>query len=283
MLGGLVGAPEGPVASIVGDLGSLDAVSIDHDVCRRAITKVAALASGLSAFLNTGSAVNGAGGSGFCGWFDQEGRPTVSRCVQVVYHTIAGCLADTFEVLGPLLTPLVSVASMGLTMLQDCLPDVKWHHGGVTCSTEPDASTIEDGPAVTDPRVTASLVTIPHAKWGLIPTNVTCAVVVTGMTTVTADATAATIFKSMMWRAVLAQDPDLNHGSRLAIGRTIRKTGGDANDGRLIVWAEALPQDAAVHVGLDHRVLRASELSSGLPDPSSIAHRPTHWSKLHNH
>lgn len=107
-----MGAERPPIASIVADLGSLDAMGIDHHVGRVAITQCAALASGLGAPLSAGSAVNRANWGRFCSWLDQKGPPTMSRSLEVVCHTIAGCLADALKVLSPGLAPLVGIASV---------------------------------------------------------------------------------------------------------------------------------------------------------------------------
>jgi len=102
------------------------------------------------------------------------------------------------------------------------------------------------------------------------------------MTAVTADAAAPTILESMMGRAILPQDPYLKHRSRLAIGRPIGQTRDNADNRGPVDRAQALPQDAAIHVGLGHRVLRASELPSSLPDLPTVDHRPAPGTKLYN-
>ena len=118
-----MGPRRAPIASIVADFGSFDAVGVDYHVCRVAITQGAALASGFGAPFDTGSAVYGTRWSGFGGWLDQKGPPTVSRGLKVVCHAIAGCLADALKVLSPGLTPLMSVTSVLCSVLQDIVPD----------------------------------------------------------------------------------------------------------------------------------------------------------------
>jgi len=157
-----MGPRRAPIASIVADFGSFDAVGVDHHVCGGAITKCAALASCFGAPLDTGGTVCCARWGGFGGWLDQKGPPTVSRGLKVVCHAIAGCLADALKVLSPGLAPLMSVTSVAPAILQDIVPDLSRHHGRVTGSAEPDCSTTENGPSVTDVRVAAALVALPH-------------------------------------------------------------------------------------------------------------------------
>jgi len=213
-----MGPRRAPIASIVANFGSFDAVGIDHHVCRVAITQGAALASGFGTLFDTGSTVNRVRWGWFGGWLDQKGPPTVGRGLKVVCHTIAGCLTDALKVLSPGLAPLMSVTSVLCFVLADFVPNLSGNHGRVTGSTEPDCSTLEQGPRVTDVRVAAALVALPHTKRGLIPANVARPVVVSCMAAVTANAAAPAIFESVVGRAVRAQDPDLQHGSRLAIG-----------------------------------------------------------------
>lgn len=104
-----MGSRRTPLASIVANFGSLDAVGVNHHVCRVTVAQCAALASGFGATLDAGSTVNRTSWSRFGGWLDQKGPPTMRRSVQVVYHAIAGCLTDTLKVLRPGLTPLVRV------------------------------------------------------------------------------------------------------------------------------------------------------------------------------
>jgi len=103
------------------------------------------------------------------------------------------------------------------------------------------------------------------------------------MTAVTADAAAPAIFESLVRLAILAQNPDLQHRSRLAIGRPIGQTRDNADNRGPVNRAQALPQDAAVHIGLGHRVLRAKELPSSLPDPSILDHRPPPGAELYTY
>lgn len=278
-----MGPRRAPIASIVADLGSFDAVGVDHHVCRVAVAQCATLASGFGTTLDAGGTVNRARWSGFGGWLDQKGPPTMRRSLKIVCHAIAGCLADALQVLRPRLTPLMGVTRVAPAILQDIVPNLSRDHGRITSGTKSDASTAENGPSVTNMRVTATLVALPHAKRGLIPANVASSVVVTCMTAVTADAAAPAIFESLVRLAILAQNPDLQHRSCLAIGRPFGQTRDNANDRGPVNRAQALPQDAAVHVGLGHRVLRASELPSSLPDPSSIAHRPPPGAELYTY
>ena len=277
-----MGPRRAPIASIVADLGSFDAVGVDHHVCRVAVAQCATLASGFGTTLDASGTVNRARWSGFGGWLDQKGPPTMRRSLKVVCHAITGCLADALQVLRPRLTPLVGVTCVAPAILQNIVPDLSRDHGRITSGTKSDASTAENGPSVTNVRVTASLVALPHAKRGLIPANVASSVVVTGMTAVTADTAAPAIFESLVRLAILAQNPDLQHRSCLAIGRPFGQTRDNANDRGPVNRAQALPQDAAVHVGLGHRVLRAKELPSSSPDPSILDHRPALGTELYN-
>jgi len=278
-----MGPRRAPIASIVANFGSFDAVGIDDHVCRVAIAQCAALASGFGTLFDTGSAVYGARWCKFGGWLDKKGPPTVSRSLKVVCHAIAGCLADALKVLSPVLTPLVGVSRVASAILQDIVPDLSRDHGRVTGSAEPDCSTAENGPAVANVRIAATLVTLPHAKRGLIPANVTRPVVVSCMTAVTADAAAPAIFESLVRLAILAQNPDLQHRSCLAIGRPIGQARDNADNRGPVDRAQALPQDAAVHVGFGHRVLSAKELPSSLPDPPTVAHRPPPGAELYTY
>lgn len=277
-----MGPRKAPIASIVADFAGLDAVSVDYHVCRVAITQGATLASGFGALFSTGGAVNRAGWGRFGGWFDQKGLPTMRRSVKVIYHTVARRLADTFEMLSPGLTPLVSVTGVASASLQDATPDKPRNHGRIASGTEPNASTIEKVPVAADRSVVTTLVTLPHAKRGLIPANVTRPVVVTCMTAVTADATTLAILESLVRLNILTQNPGLQHATSLAIGRPIGQARDNADNRCPIDRAQALPQDAAVVVGC-HRVLSASELPDSSPDPSSIAHRPDPGAELYTY
>jgi len=278
-----MGPRRAPIASIVADFGSFDAVGIDHHVGRVAITQGAALASGFGALFDTGGAVYGARWCRFGGWLDQKGPPTVSRSLKIVCHAIAGCLADALKVLSPGLTPLVGISSVASAILQDIAPDLSRNHGRIASGTESDASTAKNGPSVANVRVAAALVTLPHAKRGLIPANVTRPVVVSCMVAVTADAAAPAIFESLVRLAILAQNPNLQHATRLAIGRPIGQARDNADNRGPVDRAQALPQDATVHVGLGHRVLRAKELPSSSPDPPTVDHRPPPGAELYTY
>lgn len=213
-----MGPRRAPLASIVADFGSLDAMCVDYHVSRCTVTECAALACGFRATFGASSAVNRTSWGRFSGWLDCEGLPTVRRSVQVVYHTIAGCLADALKVLSPGLPPLVRVSRMGLAQQQDAAPDVAWHHGRVTSSTEPNASTLKQVPIATNWSIIAPLVAAPDAQRRLIPANVAGTIVVTGVRTIAADATALAILESLIGLYILSQDPSLQHRSCLAIG-----------------------------------------------------------------
>lgn len=213
-----MGALRPPIASIVADFGSFDAVGVDYHVCRVAITQCATLASGFGALFSTGSTVNRARWGRFGGWLDQKGLPTVCRSVKVIYHTVARRLADALKVLSPGLTPLVGVTGVAPAILQDATPDKPWNHGRIASGTEPNASTVEKVPVAADRSVVTTLVTLPHAKRGLIPTYVARAVVVSSVATVTADAATLAILKSLIRLDILPQNPGLQHAASLAIG-----------------------------------------------------------------
>jgi hypothetical protein len=265
-------APKGPIASIVGDLGSLDAVGIDHNVGRVAIAQCATLACSLGATFDAGSTVNRARWGRFCGWLDQKGPPTVRRCLNVVCHTIAGCLADTTEMLGPVAAPLMRVTGVAPAMLQDAIPDPSRNHGRITSSAKPHASIVKKVPIVTDRSIIAPFVTIPHAQWRLVPAHVAGPIIVTSMAAIAADAATHTILESLVRLYILKQNPRLQHATGLAIGRPFGQTRNNANDRSAVNRRETLPQDAAVHVGLNHHLLSAME-SSDLPDERIIDHR----------
>ena len=167
-----------PLTSIVADLSSLDAVGVDHHFGRVTVTQGAALASGLSAPLDAGSAVNRANWGRFCSWLDQKGPPAVRRSLKVVCHTIAGCLADTFKMLRPGLTPLMSVTGVACAILHDIAPDTGRNHRRIASSAESDNGILKNRPAVTDLRVTATLIAIPDCQRSLIPPNVASTIVV---------------------------------------------------------------------------------------------------------
>ncbi len=276
-----MGAFRPPIASVVADFGSFDAVGVDHHVCRDTITECAALASGFGAPFNAGSTVCGARWGGFGGWLDQKGLPTVGRSLKIVCHAIAGCLAETFEMLSPGLTPLMGVTSVRSSVLQDATPDKAGNHGRIASGTESNASTVEKVPIATNRSVVTALVTLPHTKRGLIPTYVTRPVVVSCMATVTADAAALAVLESLVGLDILPQDPGLQHAARLAIGRLVSQASDNADNRGPVDRAETLPQDAAVVVDR-HRVLRAKELPSSLPDPPILDHRPAPGTRLYN-
>jgi hypothetical protein len=277
-----MGPRKAPIASIVADFAGLDAVSVDDHVCRVAVTQGATLASGFGTLFDASGAVYGARWGRFGGWLDQKGPPAVSRSLKIVCHTIAGCLADALKVLSPGLTPLMSVTGVAPASLQDATPDKPRNHGRIASGTEPNASTIEKVPVAADRSVVPALVTLPHAKRGLIPANVTRPVVVTCMTAVTADATTLAILESLVRLNILTQNPGLQHAASLAIGRPIGQARDNADNRGTVDRAEALPQDAAVVVGC-HRVLSAKELPDSSPDPSSIAHRPDPGAELYTY
>ena len=213
-----MGPRKAPIASIVADFGSFDAVSVDYHVCRVAITQCAALASGFGTPFDAGGAVNRARWGRFGGWLDQKGLPTVRRSVQVIYHTVARRLADALKVLSPGLTPLMSVTGVAPAILQDATPDKPRNHGRIASGTEPNASTVEKVPVAANRSVVAALVTLPHAERGLIPANVTRPVVVTCMATIPADATTLAVLESLVRLNILTQNPGLQHATSLAIG-----------------------------------------------------------------
>ena len=119
-----MGPRRAPLASIVADFGSLDAVGVDYHVCRVTVAQCATLASGFGTLLGTGGAVNRTGWSRFGGWLDQKGPPTMRRSVKVVYHAVARRLADAFQVLRPWVggpenfAPLAALALCGAFYFQ---------------------------------------------------------------------------------------------------------------------------------------------------------------------
>ena len=182
-----MGPRRAPIASIVADLSSLDAMGVNYHVCRVAITQGATLASGFSALLNASGAVNRANWGRFCSGLDQKGPPAVSRSLKVVCHTIAGCLADTFKMLRPGLTPLMSVTGVACTILHDIAPDTGRNHRRIASSAESDNGILKYRPAVTDLRVTATLIAIPDCQRSLIPPNVAGTVVVSRVGAIPTD------------------------------------------------------------------------------------------------
>jgi len=213
-----MGAARPPIASIVANFGSFDAVGVDHHVCRVAITQGATLASGFGTLFDTGSTVNRARWGKFGGWLDQKGLPTVSRSLKIVCHAIAGCLTDAFKVLSPGLTPLMRVTSVRCSVLQDTTPDKPRDHGRIASGAKSDASTVKKVPVAANRSVVTALVALPHAKRGLIPANITRPVVVASVVAVTADTAALAVLECLVWLDILPQNPGLEHGSRLAIG-----------------------------------------------------------------
>lgn len=213
-----MGPRRAPIASIVANFGSFDAVGIDDHVCRVAITQGAALASGFGALFDTGGAVNRTGWGRFGDWLDQKGTPTVSRSLKIVCHAIAGCLTDALKVLRPGLTPLMSVTSVLCSVLQDATPDKPRDHGRIASGAKSDASTVKKVPVAANRSVVTALVALPHAKRGLIPTYVARPVVVASVVAVTADTAALAVLECLVWLDILPQNPRLEHGSRLAIG-----------------------------------------------------------------
>jgi len=213
-----MGALRPPIASIVANFGSFDAVGVDDHVCRVAITECATLASGFGTLFDTGGTVNRTGWGRFGGWLDQKGPPTMRRSLKVVCHAIAGCLTDSLKVLRPGLTPLMSVTSVFCSVLQDTTPDKPRDHGRIASGAKSDASTVKEVPVAANRSVVTALVALPHAKRGLIPANVTCPVVVSCMATVAADAATLAVLECLIGLNILPQDPRLEHGSRLAIG-----------------------------------------------------------------
>ena len=277
-----MGPRKAPIASIVADFAGLDAVSVDHHVCRVAITQGATLASGFGTLFSAGGTVNRARWGRFGGWLDQKGLPTVCRSVKVIYHTVARRLADTLKVLRPGLTPLVGVTGVAPAILQDATPDKPRNHGRIASGTEPNASIIEKMPVAANRSVVTTLVTLPHAKRGLIPANVTRPVVVSCMTTIPADTATLAVLESLVRLNILTQNPGLQHAASLAIGRPIGQTRNNADNRSTVDRAETLPQDAAVVVDR-HRVLSAKELPDSSPDPLSIAHRPPPGAELYTY
>lgn len=183
----MVGPRRAPIASIVADLSSLDAVGIDHHVGRVAITQGAALASGLGALLNAGSAVNRTNWGRFCSGLDQEGPPAVRRRLEIVCHAIAGCLADALKVLSPVLTPLVSVTGVACAISEDIVPNLSRYHRRIASSTESDHGILKYRPAVTDPRIPATLIAVPDCQRRLIPPNVAGTIVVSRVGAIPTD------------------------------------------------------------------------------------------------
>lgn len=176
----------------------------------------------------------------------------------------------------------MSVTSVRCSVLQDTTPDKPRDHGRIASGAKSDASIVKKVPVAANRSVVTALVALPHAKRGLIPANVARPVVVSCMVAVAADTAALAVLKCLVGLDILPQDPGLQHAARLAIGRPVSETGDNADNRGAIDGRETLPQDAAVVVDR-HRVLRAKELPSSLPDPPTVDHRPPPGAELYTY
>ena len=73
------------------------------------------------------------------------------------------------------------------------------------------------------------------------PLDVAGAVIGPGVGTVAADTAAPIILECFVWLDVPGEDPGLEHGPGLAVGRALAQAGNDANDWRAIEGGDPLP------------------------------------------
>ena len=253
--------PEGPVIrSRVGDSGFLRAVGIDHHVGAGPIAQGATLAGRLGALFNAGGTVDHAGRIGHASRLDQEGAPPVGRGLQIIGHAIARGLADALKVLSPGLAPLVRVAGVALATLENLGPDLGRYHGRIASSPQADGGTVKDVPAVADLGIASPPVAFPDRTGGLAPVNVARPLGQPVMDAVPADALGRQ--EGLHRVEILPQNPDLQHAAGLAVGGSLAQARHNADNGSPVDRAQALPQDPAIHVRFDHRILRASESGS---------------------
>ena len=85
------------------------------------------------------------------------------------------------------------------------------------------------------------MVGIPHRQGSTPPADITGSLVVASVWTVAADTGTPAIFEAVMGLDITWQDPRLKHGPGLAVGRSLAKTGNDANDRRAIEGGDPLP------------------------------------------
>ena len=142
----------------------------------------------------------------------------------------------------------MGVARMAVAEFQDARPDLNRHHGRITRSAETDGPASEQVPVLTDGRITAPVVGIPHRQGSLKPFHVARSLVVPGVRAVAADTGAPAVLKAVVWLDIPGEDPRLKHGPGLAVGRSRSETRHDADDGRAVKGGDALPQDAAVRI-----------------------------------
>ena len=113
-------------------------------------------------------------------------------------------------------------------------------------------------PILTDGLIATPVVGIPHRQGSLKPLDVARSLVVAGVWAVAADTGAPAVLEAVVWLDIPGEDPCLEHGPGLAVGRSLAETGNDANDRRAIEGGDPLPQDPAVGVDC-HRLKRLAK------------------------
>ena len=96
-------------------------------------------------------------------------------------------------------------------------------------------------PVLPDGLIAAPVVGIPHRQGSMKPLDVTGAVIGPGVGTVAADTAAPVVLECFVWLDVPGEDPRLEHGAGLAVGRSLAETGNDTNDWRAIEGGDPLP------------------------------------------
>ena len=103
-------------------------------------------------------------------------------------------------------------------------------------------------PILPDRLIAAPVVGIPYRQGSLKPFHIAGSLVIASVWTVAADTGAPAILEAVVWLDIPGEDPCLEHGPGLAVGRSLAETGHDANDGLTVKGGDALPQDAAVRI-----------------------------------
>lgn len=101
-------------------------------------------------------------------------------------------------------------------------------------------------PIRADMGIAAAPVAFPNRPWGLAPVHVARAQVEPMVDAIAAVGPAGFSVEGLHRVEILAQNPDLQHASRLAIGRPLVEPSHDADKRGAVHRAGAFPQDAAV-------------------------------------
>lgn len=92
------------------------------------------------------------------------------------------------------------------------------------------------------------MVGIPHRQGSVKPLDVARALVVPGVWAVAADTSPPAILEALVWLDITGENPRLEHGASLAIGRPLGQAGHDADDRLTVIRGDALPKDATVRI-----------------------------------